>query len=232
MNLNEKLEAATKNYEAYRARLDKARADYEGPQKEYAETKANLAALTLQIKENEALLAESKPKLSKELRRSNGERTEAVKNLLSDRRNTEELVDELRVIVTEIENRIASIRATISPLAESYESIYQSAGELWAQVNAYRVLADCAPRLCEALVTTPQLRFAAVPGLLGEGKSFSSKDFILQEISSLLESQNWNEKPYSADLGEFDLGAFEKKQILSPIGRQRILRNLQQTEAV
>ena len=142
MNLTEKLEVATKKYEASRTRLDKVRADYEGPQKEYAETKANLAALNAQIKENEALLAESKPKLSKELRRSNGERTEEVKNLLSDRRNTEELVDELRVIVREVENRIANIRIVISPLAETYESAYQAAGELWAEVNAYRVLVD------------------------------------------------------------------------------------------
>lgn len=227
MNLTEKLEAATKDYEASRARLDKARIDYERPQQEYAETKANLTALTTQITQNEALLAESKPKLSKELRRSNGERTEAVKNLLSDRRNTEELVEELQVIVKEVEKRMDHIRITISPIVVKYQSVYEEAAKNLARVKAYRVLVDCAPKLREALVSIPQL--VSRPAYFirdGLEQEFSSKEFILKEISELLEA---DELSPSSDLGKFDLGAFPSKEIKTP-GMQKKIRDFHQDD--
>lgn len=227
MNLKEKLEAATKNYEACRTRLDKVRADYEGPQKEYAETKVNLVALTSQIKENEALLAESKPKLSKELRRSNGERTDAVKNLLSERRNTEELVEELRVIVKEVENRIGNLRITISPLASTYQSAYASAAENWARVKGYRALIDCAPRLCEALSSVPHSVNGAPYGGLNPGeKTFSSRKFILEEIEALFQTYEYGAAQYSTELGKFDLGAFTMSEMLTPAGKKNLLREI------
>lgn len=220
MNLTEKLEAATKKYEEARIRLDKARADYEGPQQEYAETKANLTALTTQITHNEALLAESKPKLSKELRRSNGERTEAVKNLLSDRRNTEELVDELQVIVKEVEKRMDHIRIIISPIVVTYQAEYEEAAKNFARVKAYRALVDCIPKLREALVSIPQLVSRVPYGEL-DAREFSSKEFILKEISELLEADELYVSP-SSELGKFDLGAFPSKEIQTPSMRKKL----------
>jgi len=230
MNLTEKLEAATKKYKAARDQLDKARAAYEGPQQEYAETKANLTALTTQITQNEALLAESKPKLSKELRRSNGERTEAVKNLLSDRRNTEELVEELQIIVKEVEKRMDHIRITISPIAVNYQIQYEAAAKDFARVKAYRALVDCAPRLREALVSIPQL-VSREPYFIREGlppEEFSSKEFILKEIAELLEGDASYVNP-SSDLGKFELGALPSNEIQTP-GMRKKIRDFHQND--
>lgn len=229
MNLTAKLEDVTRSYEAAHAHLDQVRAAYDGPQKEYAETKANLAALMKQIKENEGLLAESKPKMSMELRRSNGERTDAVKNLMRERRDAEELLDELRVIVKEVERRIGNIRITISPIATRYLAAYQSAAENWARLRAYRVLVDFAPQLSEALVRTPQMVHQPFLEENG-GKAFSSKGFILGEIGKLLDSHEISGSPYSADLGEFNLGAFTMNEILTPGGTKILLRELQQDD--
>lgn len=220
MNLAEKLEVAKKAYEEARARLDTRRAAYEIPQKEYAETKANLSRLKERISEGETSLLNSKTKLAVELRDSNGETTAAVKKVLSDRRDTEDLLDEVRIIAQEVEKRMDEIRKTISEVARNYQSAYHDAAHMWAKVEAYRVLVDCAPQLSRAMAVLPAMSVEALVGQDSHGailvERSLNKNIILKEIPALLEDYTGDLRPYRADLGVVDLGALNESEILTP----------------
>uniref|UniRef100_UPI001C3038B8 hypothetical protein n=1 Tax=Achromobacter sp. GbtcB20 TaxID=2824765 RepID=UPI001C3038B8 len=90
LDMNQKFIEAKNKYEAALALLEKCRSNYDnGPQTEYAETEANLSELQATIRADEAALEQSQANLAKELQASNGQTTEAAKNLLRDRRDLE-----------------------------------------------------------------------------------------------------------------------------------------------
>lgn len=220
MNLAEKLEAATKDYEAARSELERIRGDYTGPQKEYAETKDNLSSLQEKIKASETSLSDLKTKMSIELRASNGEATDAVKKILSDRRNTDDLLDELRLIVQEVEKRLYDIRQTISPLATTYERTYHTASVCWGRVNAYRALVECAPQLRAAMAVIPPMSEREIFGTSDSAILYADslpENIILKEIQGWVEGgYNAPKTPYQAELGHLDLGALKKSEVLTP----------------
>ena len=189
MTLNEKLVESKQRYEAMLTKLESNRSKYAPQEKVYGETKANLAALREKIKDCEAVLLESKTKLAMELRASNGERSSAVKKLLSDRRDTEDLLDEIRVIVTEVEKRMDDLLLAISPLAENYRFSYTHTAEAWSKFNAYRVLADLGPHLHEVLAATPAMSKDPIGGNRHGAhtlEKFLCKETLSKEIGILL----------------------------------------------
>lgn len=230
MNLAEKLEAATKEYEEARTALEGIRAKYLGPQKEFAETKANLSSLQAKIKEAETSLSDLKAKMGTELRASNGETTDAVKKVLSDRRNTDDLLEELRIIAQEVEKRVYDIRQTISPLATAYEHAYHRASVCWSKANVYRALVECAPQLRAAMAVVPSMSEREIHGTSETAVLYAAslpENIILKEITGWIDGgYDAPKTPYQAELGHLDLGALKKSEVLTP-GMKHVRNTLQ-----
>jgi len=230
MTLNEKLAEAKQHYEAMRAKLESVRLEYAAQEKTYGETKANFSALNGKIKDCEAALAESKTKLAMELRASNGERSSAVKKLLSDRRDTEDLLDEIRVIVMEVEKRMGQLRLAISPLATSYQFSYAAAAAAWSKFNAYRVLADLGPQLHEALAATPAMSEVPIGGNhhgAHKLEKFLCKETLSKEIGVLL-AEYKGEGVLSHEAWSVDLGSFPVEEILTPGQAKKLGEKIQE----
>lgn len=233
MTLNEKLAESKQHYEAMRVKLESVRSEYAAQEKTYGETKANFSALNEKIKDCEAALAESKTKLAMELRASNGERSSAVKKLLSDRRDTEDLLDEIRVIVKEVERRMGELLLAISPLAKTYQFSYAAAAEAWSKFNAYRVLADLGPQLHEMLAATPAMSEVPIGGnsyAAHKLEKFLCKETLSKEIGILLDEYK-GDGVLSHDGWSVDLGSLPPGEILTPTQSKNLAAQLQEEAA-
>lgn len=215
LDLKQKLAAAKKDYEVARINLEKVRTAYnDGPQKEYAETQANLAELRATIKGNEAALEESKASLAKELQRSNGKTTEAAKKILSDRRSIDDVLDQCQVILQEVEKRASDLHIPVSQAAQEYQHAYSKATHYWWKVNTYSVLQECGQKMCEAMAVVPFAstdQFSA--GFSTEDK-YPSRTLILKELDRMLAEYKGSPQPYRAELGDCNLGAL--REVLTP----------------
>jgi len=141
LDMNQKFEEAKTKYEAARKDLEKYRGAYDnGPQKEFSEMEANLSELQNLIRQDETALDNSKASLTSELLASNGRKTDATKNLLRDRRDMEDLLEQRRLVVQELENSQERLRAPATAAALAYETAYHNAAECWWKLQMYSFL--------------------------------------------------------------------------------------------
>ena len=216
LDLNQKLAAATSDYEAARIKLEDVRIAYEsGPQKDYAETQINLLDLEAAIKNDEATLEEIKANLEQELVRSYGLTNDAGRNLMNDRRNTEELLEQRRFVLLEVKRRLSDIRIAASTAARAYESAYDIAAQLWWKMQTYTVLSECGQRLCELLAvdTVDATHRRHDSGALIDNQL--PKVLLFQELKYMVEKYEGETRPYRSELGVCDLKGFPKSKMLT-----------------
>lgn len=218
-DLKKKLDVAKINYEAATAALKIARDHYEGgPQKEYAAVKENIASLKTKIAEHESVSVTARNTFSHELRASRGATTAAAKSALNERRNSEELIEECRLILEELEKQEYALRFTISEAAADYRRKYTHATECWALVNTYSVLVGCGEQLCKAMAVRPwqegeKVRDEHAKILV---KASLAENVIRTEIDASLKNYQGETQPYLSELGTCDFGAFSVSEIMSP----------------
>jgi hypothetical protein len=217
-DLKQKLATAKEDYDAARAHLEKMRSEFEsGPKKEYTETQKNLSALQATIKENEKSLEDGKTNLAKELRASNGQTTDVAKKILSDRRNTDDVLEQCREILHEVEKSVSELRIPLTNAVRNYQLAYSKAAECWQVLNTYTVIAECGQRLCEALAVTP-VKFT---GNMIEGGASSltivdnspTKTLILKELGLMLKEYKGDWQPYRAELGECNVEVYRDAMV-------------------
>jgi chromosome segregation ATPase len=223
LDLKQKFEEAKTKYEAARTNLEKRRDTYDnGPQKEYAETEANLSELQGLITQDEAALENSKTSLGLELQASNGRTTDAAKNLLRERRDMEELLEQRRLVLQEVQKRLERLRGPASEAAENYRTAYHQAAESWWQLQMYSFLAEHGQRLCELMAiqhsdTSPrryaqdEFRDETLPAAM-----------LLRVVKSMVAGYTGDRMPYRSEIGKFDMKGFPSSKMLTPVQRHKL----------
>lgn len=216
LDFTQKLAAATSDYEAARVNLENVRIAYEsGVQKDYGETKANLSELEVAIKNDEINLDKSKEDLQHELVRSYGLTNDAVRNLMNDRRSTEELLEQRRFVLLEVRKRLSDLRIAASTAGREYENAYDRAANCWWKMQTYIVLSECGQRLCDLLAVdtrnTTHRHFDS--GALIDNQL--PNVLFFKEIKSMMEGYDGETMPYRSELGVFDLKDFPRNKMLT-----------------
>ncbi|PYD85181.1 hypothetical protein DNF23_50275 [Pseudomonas syringae pv. pisi] len=223
LDLNQKFEEAKTKYEAARTNLEKRRDTYNnGPQKEYAETEANLSELQGLIRQDEGAVESSKASLALELQASNGQTTDAAKNLLRDRQGIEELLEQRRLVLVEVEKRLEGLRGPASDAAEDYRLAYHQAADCWWKLQMYSFLAEHGQRLCELMAIehsdqSPRLRDS------DEYRDQTlPKVMLFREVKAMVAEYKGDRMPYRSEIGKFDMKGFPPSRILTPAQRHRL----------
>lgn len=229
LDMNQKFEEAKTRYEAARTNLDKCRETYDnGPQKEYAETEANLSELRDLIAQDEASLENSKASLASELQASNGRTTDAAKNLLRDRRDMEELLEQRRLVLQEVEKRLEGLRGPASAAAVAYNAAYHQAADCWWKLQMYSFLAEHGQRLCELMAIqhsdqSPRLRDS------DEYRDETlPKAMLFREVKAMVAEYKGDRRPYRSEIGNFDLKGFPSSRMLTVAQAHRVKALAQQ----
>ena len=223
LDMNQKFEEAKTKYEAALKNLEKCRGTYEtGPQKEYAETETNLLALKATIQADETALEQSKSSLAKELQASNGAMTGEAKNLLRNRRDLEDLLEQRHLVLQEVEKRLSGLRGPASVAAADYKCAYHNAAECWWTMRMYGFLAEHGQQLCEVLA----IEHSDMSPRLSDSDDLRDdslpKKLLLKEIKWMVDGYKGDRRPYYSEIGKFDLKAFPSSRMLSPAQRTRI----------
>lgn len=216
LNMNQKFEEAKVKYEAALTKLKECREAYDnGPQKEYAETATNLSELQDLIRQDEVGLENSKARLALELQASNGRTTDAAKNLLRDRRDMEELLEQRHLVQQEVEKRLEDLREPVSKAAFAYKTAYHYAAECWWKVQTYDFLAEHGQRLCELMSI---LHSDQSPRMYDSDRFRDDtlpKNILRKEINSMVDTFEGDQMPYRSEIGKFDMKAFPSEKILT-----------------
>jgi DNA repair exonuclease SbcCD ATPase subunit len=217
-DLKQKLATAKTAYETARATLDNARAAYEaGPGKNYAEIKQNIDALKAQIEEYRRAHQAAKDALAQALSESNGAMTTKAKEALTARRNAEDMLEECRGLLAQVEETAIAVRLEASQAAIAFRSAYQAASKCWADMNVYAVLAECGERLCAAMAVRPVSNPRDFDAHSAYGaQQAAPRNVLLAEIDQLVKSYEGDTRPYVIELGVCDLGAMAEQEIMSP----------------
>lgn len=223
LDMNQKFEEAKTKYEAARAKLERCRDKYDnGPQQEYAVTEANLSDLQELIRQDEAAVESSKASLALELQASNGQTTDAAKNLLRDRRDIEEVLEQRRLVLLEVEKRLEGLRGPASEAAEDYRMAYHQAAECWWQLQMYSFLAEHGQQLCELMAiehSDTSLRMHAHDEFRDETLP---KSMLLRVVKSMVAEYKGDRMPYRSEIGKFDMKGFPSSRMLTPVQRHRL----------
>lgn len=223
LDMNQKFEEAKTKYEVARTHLEKCRDTYDnGPLKTYTETEANLSELQSLIRQDEAALENSKASLGLELQASNGRTTNAAKNLLRDRRDMEELLEQRRLVLQAVEKRLEELRGPASEAAEDYRLAYHQAAECWWQLQTYSFLAEHGQRLCELMAiqhsdmsprmyAQDEFRDETLPGAM-----------LLRVVKSMVAEYKGDRMPYRSEIGKFDMKGFPSSRMLTPVQRHKL----------
>lgn len=222
LDMNQKFEEAKTKYEAARKKLEKCRDTYDnGPQKEYAETEANLSELQELIRQDEAALDNSKASLALELQASNGQTTDAAKNLLRDRRDMEELLEQRRLILQEVEKRLEGLRGPATDAASAYKVAYHHAAECWWKLQTYSFLAEHGQRLCELMA----IEHSDLSPRMHAQDDFRDetlpKIMLIREVNSMVAAYKGDRMPYRSEIGKFDMKGFPLTKVLTIAQRNR-----------
>lgn len=220
-DLKQKLGEAKAKYAATKSTLEEVRATYEnGPKKNYSELKENLSGLNEQIKKHEDDRAAAKKKLAVELKKSNGAKTEDVKETLAAIRDADFMLEECGVLQQQLERNVEAERVNASAVADRYQAAYQEASYAWSVMNVFEVLAECGDRLCAAMAVRPV-------GVEGGPLSVRQlpKEMMLSEINSMLADYENDNQPYVSEIGRLDLGTLSSNERMSPARRLLAAKN-------
>ncbi|MDO8591510.1 MAG: hypothetical protein Q7R60_01115, partial [bacterium] len=153
--------------------------------------------------------------LAKALSASNGKITPQAKEALAARRDTDDLLDECRILLSQVEKNMVTERFSFSEAAETYRLAYQNASKRWAEMNTFTVLVECGERICAAMAVCTMTKAYDHHEKIANDLSESS-NVILGELQELLRTFNGDKKPYIAELGTYDIGLMSENEIMSP----------------
>lgn len=214
-DLKQKLGEAKAKYAAAKSTLEEVRSVYEnGPKKNYSELKVNLSGLMDQIKKHEDDRKSAKKKLAADLKKSNGAKTEEVKETLGTLRDADFMLEECGVLQQQLEKNVEAERANASLVGDRYHAAYKEASYAWSVMNMFEVLTECGERLCAAMAVRP----VGVEGGPHSPRQLPS-EMMLIEIKSMLNAYQGDERAYVSDIGRLDLGSLSSDERMSPAQR-------------
>ncbi|ARL09214.1 hypothetical protein [Burkholderia pseudomallei] len=216
--LNERLKAATRAFEDAHAQLKKARIAYTNEAgKHYAESIANAGTLPSQMAEHRQAFEEAKSALEAALLRSGGQVTPEVKAALSDRRDAEDMIEQIATLEKHAERTRKRALIEASVTAREYVNAYQIASQRWAEMNVLSALVECGERIARAMAVIPASElFVPYAVTTGEDNTIC-KNRVLNELDRLRDAfMDEGRSAYSTIIGELDLGSLTIGEILSP----------------
>ncbi|SEP48099.1 hypothetical protein [Pseudomonas sp. Snoq117.2] len=216
-DLQQKHEQAKSTYAAALANLELARHTYDnGAGKAFAEAKKHRESLATQLDGEKQASERAKATLAEAVCQSNGARTADVTQALSDRRNADDMVDQLSALLSEADRLVESAHAEASTAGRTYMAAYEAAAQRWAEMNVLAALAQCGEQIARAMaVKAPNGLPYPIRYERGEAGNLdaSSEQLVIKELRALAEQ--CDTRPYVQEIGTVDLGAMEQQDVLS-----------------
>jgi len=202
--------------------LELIRHTYEnGVCKDFAEAKKNRESLAAQLDIQKQASENAKAALAQAMHESNGARTAEVAQALSERRNTDDMIEQYAALLSQSDQLVNALQVDASPVAKSYVQAYEDAAQRWAEMNAFAALVECGERLARAMIVT-----APCDGLLpwnkrrtrgeGEHPEPSCEQIIMNALRDLA-SQCEERRPYVQEIGPMEMGTMAIDDILNPV---------------
>ncbi|WP_155642970.1 hypothetical protein [Burkholderia stagnalis] len=218
--LQQKYEEAKANYATALEILELARHTYDnGVSKDFAEAKKNRGSLAAQLDSEKQASENAKAALAQAMRDSNGARSPEVAQALSDRRNTDDMIEQYADLLAQSDQLVNALKVDASPVAREYVNAYENAAQRWAEMNAFAALVECGERLARAMVVTAPCD-ALMPWhkrrTRGEDHPELSCEQIIMNTLRDLASQCEERRPYVQEIGALELGTMVVDDILSP----------------
>lgn len=223
--LQERLATATRKYEEERSRLEERRSAYtSGPGKSYADMKESADELDRRIAEQNEAHEKAKAALADAMLSGGGRVTQEVKAALTQRRNAEDLIEQLAVLAQEMERTRKPVHVDASFAAKAYVQAYEAASQCWAEMNVLSALVECGERVARAMAVVP-VDENFVPYRVRSSKNATfCADLMLKELGTLRIAFEEGRSDFQDAIGTIDLGALEYSEILSSVQAQALTR--------
>ena len=206
-------------FDAALQRLANARkAHTEGAGKVYAQLLVRHADLREKIATNEGAAEAATDEFKRLLAASNYEKTKAVQSALFTKNDALATAEELREALADSERTSLDIQAGASSAAAEFASAHDAAYNAYAQLEAFKALADCEESLTRAMaLVTHAPMTSGIETFIDDAQDYRMR-FIWERLkTAALARPEAEKKPQVAELGVLELGAFEGRKFLSPM---------------
>ena len=237
-DIAQKAREAQASYQAALARLNAARSAYEqGAGGAYAAAKARRALIERKIEEATEEADSASAAYRQAFAAGNFEKTAVVREALARKHEAEGMVDALRVALGESVREMQHHLLDASKQGREYHAAHGSAYIAYVHAEAYTALAQCGEAIARAMALSRAIPapggyyesdtgrpLSLVSGALQRHAVQERQAYIHAALTQMADQHT--EHVRVAEIGSFDLGALQSRELLSPVQAAQVRRGM------